>query len=252
MQMPSNLTRRERQILPFLLSGATRNEISKTLEISPDTVKAHVKNLLRKFDALTVRDAYTDIEIYQRFYGEGGLGFDSYMISNELKFMLLPGRKFAKIERKDHVCPVNVGVKKWTRRYLLGKGSLETNLSSDCACDYWAEVGFKNDVWEYTLCFAEPQKIRKGFHVFEQTTVLDHFDRSGGFDRISSSVPVQTRHLVYEFQADDLPKEVEMTTRVNLFEVKVDFVEGRWHENRFIVDVKDFMAGLMIELTWKF
>ena len=77
--------------------------------------------MLRKFDALTVRDAYTDIEIYQRFYGEGGLGFDSYMISNELKFTLLPGRKFAKIERKDHVCPVNVGVKKWTRRYLLSK-----------------------------------------------------------------------------------------------------------------------------------
>jgi len=43
LQVPPKLTRREREITPFLLSGATRNEIASTLGVSPETVKQHIK-----------------------------------------------------------------------------------------------------------------------------------------------------------------------------------------------------------------
>lgn len=93
MQAPPKLTKRERQILPYLLSGATRNEIATTLGIAPDTVKIHVKNLLEKFDAATVRDGFKSMNLYQQYYGISGLGADRFIHSADLSVRLLDGCK---------------------------------------------------------------------------------------------------------------------------------------------------------------
>ena len=47
-EMAGLLTRREKEILLLLASGATNEEISRMLFVSPHTVKTHIYNILRK------------------------------------------------------------------------------------------------------------------------------------------------------------------------------------------------------------
>jgi two-component system, NarL family, nitrate/nitrite response regulator NarL len=46
----ARITPRERQIIPLILEGLTNKEIAQKLDIAIDTVKAHVRNILEKFD----------------------------------------------------------------------------------------------------------------------------------------------------------------------------------------------------------
>lgn len=50
------LTEREREILDHLLAGRTSKEIARALAISPRTVEAHRRNLLRKLGTDTVKE----------------------------------------------------------------------------------------------------------------------------------------------------------------------------------------------------
>ena len=95
LQAPPKLTPREREILPFLLSGATRKEIAVTLAVSPETIKIHVKNLLEKFEAATLRDGFKAMNLYQHYYGISGIGADRFINSADLSVELVD--KFRKI-----------------------------------------------------------------------------------------------------------------------------------------------------------
>ena len=63
------LTTRQREILEFLYVGATRKEIASSLNLSPETVKMHTKNILDKFDATSIRDGFKFISQYITYYG---------------------------------------------------------------------------------------------------------------------------------------------------------------------------------------
>lgn len=84
MKLPAPLTQREEQILPLLVSGATRVEIARHLGISAETVKIHTKKIVDKFDAANLRDGLSDMTQYQAFYGAGGSGMDRFQRSVEV------------------------------------------------------------------------------------------------------------------------------------------------------------------------
>jgi len=44
----THLTKREKEILNLIASGRTNAEIADTLNVSPQTVKTHIRNLYRK------------------------------------------------------------------------------------------------------------------------------------------------------------------------------------------------------------
>lgn len=52
------LTRREREVLQFVVQGETSNEIAKRLSISPRTVESHRANLMRKLRFTTTSELY--------------------------------------------------------------------------------------------------------------------------------------------------------------------------------------------------
>jgi FixJ family two-component response regulator len=52
----ASLTEREREVLDQVLSGSTSKEIARELVVSPRTVEAHRKNLLRKLEIASVKE----------------------------------------------------------------------------------------------------------------------------------------------------------------------------------------------------
>jgi len=55
-QRLATLTDREREVLRQILSGATSKQTARELDVSPRTVEAHRKNLLRKLGAGSVKE----------------------------------------------------------------------------------------------------------------------------------------------------------------------------------------------------
>lgn len=71
MPIPPKFTDREIEIIPFLVSGATRVEIADHFGLSDETVKKHVRNILNKFDATSLRDCISDITQYHDHFIKG-------------------------------------------------------------------------------------------------------------------------------------------------------------------------------------
>jgi DNA-binding NarL/FixJ family response regulator len=75
MGVPPELTKREREIVPFLVSGATRFEIANHFGLSDETIKVHTRNILTKFGATSLRDVFSDILNIRHIMATVGLGF---------------------------------------------------------------------------------------------------------------------------------------------------------------------------------
>lgn len=55
-QLDIELTTRETQILHMILMGFRRSKIAEKLEVSPETIKTHRKNLMRKLDVNNITE----------------------------------------------------------------------------------------------------------------------------------------------------------------------------------------------------
>lgn len=83
MLPPPRLTARERDCLPLLVSGKTRQEIADALDVSVETVKKHVRNLLTKYDAVNIRDVLPTLRLHWEYYYSEHASFDVFCTSAE-------------------------------------------------------------------------------------------------------------------------------------------------------------------------
>jgi two-component system, NarL family, response regulator LiaR len=63
----SPLTAREWEVIDLVAEGRTNDQIANVLVLSSETVRSHVKNILRKLDARSREEA---VAIAQRMRGE--------------------------------------------------------------------------------------------------------------------------------------------------------------------------------------
>ncbi len=57
------ITIREKEVLYFLSKGMTYKEISEKMEVSPETVKMHLKNIYRKLKVQNKIEALTKVKL---------------------------------------------------------------------------------------------------------------------------------------------------------------------------------------------
>lgn len=69
----SRLTRRERQVLAHLAEGLTRASIATRLNVSPNTVRTHVRNILAKLGVHSTPEAVALVRKREREHEPGGL-----------------------------------------------------------------------------------------------------------------------------------------------------------------------------------
>lgn len=100
MQAPPILTAREQEILPFLVSGATRDEIASTLDVSAETVKWHTRQILKKFDCRSVTDGFQRMREYVNIYSDEGLGF-KYFIDHYVSIVEMTENRIDCKQRRD-------------------------------------------------------------------------------------------------------------------------------------------------------
>jgi DNA-binding NarL/FixJ family response regulator len=67
----SPLTAREWEVLDLLSEAKTTDQIADSLVLSRETIRSHVKNILRKLDARSREEA---VAIAERMRGSGGIG----------------------------------------------------------------------------------------------------------------------------------------------------------------------------------
>jgi DNA-binding CsgD family transcriptional regulator len=104
---PPILTKRQKQILELMFFGASREEIASHIGISPETVKLHTRKTLEKFDAVNLRDGFSEISRYLNFFGETGLGYTSYLNQVTMKTTIDESGKTARVYRKTTGVVIN-------------------------------------------------------------------------------------------------------------------------------------------------
>lgn len=79
MLMPPILSKRQSELIPYIISGCTRKETASAMKISEETVRLHTRNLLKKFHATNVRDCMEQLISYDKVYGSQSPGHRIYV-----------------------------------------------------------------------------------------------------------------------------------------------------------------------------
>ena len=102
---PPVLTKRERDVVPFLVSGAAYQDIADHFQISSETVKVHVRSVFRKFGGRTLKDVFQDLSEYQKYYGLGGLEFSRFILDYKCRYEVAANYQDVKIsETFSYLC----------------------------------------------------------------------------------------------------------------------------------------------------
>ena len=250
LQAPPKLTPREREILPFLLSGATRKEIAVTLAVSPETIKIHVKNPLDKFGAITVRDAFEDLNNYQRFYGNGGLDFGIFNLNIEVNFELLSNRRDARVHRKQLFQAINKPVSQFVRRFYAGKGDVELHYEDSRI--HIAEVTEESGGKFYRMHIDPEIEVGDTFQIDEYLNWIGALDPLKDFDIVRFDTPFCFRKMSYVFPENDPPKEISYETRVGFTETRLVGIKETRTPNSLVLEFSEYEQGSALKVIWSY
>lgn len=204
LEFPPKLTRRESEVLPLLLAGSTREEIASCLDVSPETVKLHTRNILSKFGATTVRDGFYDMNLYQTHYGLGGQGSDRFENLFQCVCQVLPGRRDLRITNKLNLTVMREELSEFKFSYL-SNGRLIDARSPDNMLQ-------GPDVSDHTQTF----RVIPGFELtmFDQyefsfgITFKDEFHDNHGVFVEQATYPARLREYIFEFDPADMPDRI--------------------------------------------
>jgi hypothetical protein len=209
-----------------------------------------VKNLLDKFGAATVRDAFTDLNNYQRFYGLGGLDFNIFNVEVEVTFELLPNRTDARVHRRQLIQAVNRPVTSFVRRLYPGNGEVQLSYQSN---RIHCERGPDESGAKFFNMSINPQiEIDEIFQVDEHIFWQGCLDPKSDCDIVTFDTPFGKRAMRHIFPADDPPKEILYETRVGYTNTKLDGMHETRTANALVLEFTEYEPGSSLKVSWHY
>ena len=250
MIVPTNLTNREREIIPFLLTGTTRTEIASHFGVSEETIKIHVRNLINKFDATSVRDCFKSLNLYHHYYGVEGVGTRTHVLDSELDYYLEDDRKSLRLVRKFDYLVVSEPVTFVKRVY----SDVDRQPMVEFLADFPVTTTYvrENDRHIFTAEFEQPFLKGSQFKLVEKMTLSDHHGTDSGYDRIHFSTPFDQRHLRYHFPINDVPQYIECDARLGGVNARMNNISSELRDNVFHVWTANFENPFTVLVTWKY
>jgi hypothetical protein len=202
---PPKLTRRESEVLPLLLLGATREEIAVSLSVSPETVKLHTRNVLKKFNANSVREGFHQMDLYQTHYGQGGQGSDRFENLFQCVCQVLPGRKDVRLTNKLNVTIMQDELSEFKFSYFAN-GTLTNAVAP-------GNMLQGPEVYDQAVTFRViPGTALKKFDCYKYSfavTFKDEFHDNSGVFMEQATYPAQRREYIIEFDPGDVPDRIQ-------------------------------------------
>jgi hypothetical protein len=115
MRFPPKLSKREIEILPYLVGGLTRREIAELMSISEETVKIFTRKVSRKFGGQSLRDVLKDLTEYNMFFLQGEHRF--YVPHVDLHVDVLEGRTDCRTSAKFEIVAISADVTSYVEAY---------------------------------------------------------------------------------------------------------------------------------------
>ena len=246
MYRPPHLTRREIEIVPFLVSGATRTEMAHHFNISEETINTHVRNLLRKFGAASLRDCIFDITQYNEQFIEGLHEF--YVPRLETTVRLKPNYMDCDIISNFDLLAMKAGVNHLTELYA-SDGDLPTVKINGTQIDPVQELSG----YSFTLDFPKALGDYEEIQVSTEVTLANAFGKKN-IESHFNSIADPTGHLKLgiEFQTERLPEKVSFLSRHGVSAYKE--IKTILHpEHRFIsidIDRPEYLRKYYIRWEW--
>ena len=204
LQIPS-LTARELDIAPLLIANATRNEIARHLGISEETVKHHTRNILRKFEATNIRDAYEALSDHLYVFGKDGLNLNYFYRSFTRNLYLSENRIDALVEDTVVLEAIYRPMTEFVSEYYTTSGKVENIRVDGEPFDVHERVGVNT---------ASTKIIDPALQPSETITVKKTADYVGVFPEniewlsVLVAQPIGTINYWVHFNGDDLPAHV--------------------------------------------
>ena len=205
LHFPPKLTKRESEILPLLLAGSTRDEIASSLSVSPEMVKLHMRNILSKFDATTVRDGFYEMNLYQTHYGVGGQGSDRFENLFQCVCQILPRRQDVRITNKLNITAMQDELSEFKFSYVAN-GSLVDAIAPGNLLDGPNDADHAQTfriIPVTTLNMFDPYEFSFG------VTFKDEFHDNTGLFVEQASYRALRREYIFEFDPAGVPDRIQ-------------------------------------------
>lgn len=199
------LTARELDIAPLLLANATRSEIARHLGISEETVKHHTRNILRKFDATNVRDAFEELSEHLHLFGKDGLGLNYFCQTFERHLYLHENRIDAFIKETVVLEAIYEPMTEFVTEYFLNSGRKENMLFNGEPFDKHERTGVN---MASTKLLAEPVQPGEQLKFTSTADYIGVFPDNEEWFSVLLIQPIGVIDYWVYFNPDDMPNEI--------------------------------------------
>lgn len=213
MKPPPFLTIRERELLPYLASGANRSQIADHFGLSEETVKRHTRNILTKFKAKTIRDGLWDISEYVTYFGYPVPMYDLYAHSVKSHLIYDADSKVMVARHEHHFECISEQFSKSFFSVFDGDFKAETVKIDGVASPYSSYIlGKKTFETTYAIPKKRGERFKRVAEVFFDTSQSVFND---SYSSIWSAYPAGKIEFSIDFFGARLPNKIWYEVQVN-------------------------------------
>lgn len=248
MLVPPPLTPREKQVVTYLVAGATRNEIADALGVSPETIKVYTKTLLQKFGAVNVRDAFKDMDDYCHFYNYEKPLSKLFLLHNEVHLTLDANRQDGISEKTVKVMAMQDGLDELVHTYWSQAKSFKFIVDGQ-------ELSGEPDISFQKLLFRQKfgKVLKERDEIELKRTIITEGAFSANYESTAMTIiePTGTARLRVTFPPCDVPDEVWHKARYGKEPIEPRDTTFTLVDNEAILDIPYTEPGRTYSIQWR-